>query len=223
MRSDAVYEVARGDRSRQPAEPHAQPDVCQPGNEMFSSGDIEGEALTRRLVHRAHTAASDRKCEEVPDQQDVEEEQRADADHEERHDQVQQANEQAAVNHVGDGARRNAEEEQRRHSKRKGDSDHEGIVGEVEDQPAEHDLLAHVSDGVEEGGGHQHAQIAVAQGGRGTERVPKECYRIGGGTRATRCLHSGAIMHSNGVMHNAGTSKEAGTLQHGLAREYICM
>ena len=73
MRANAVDEVARGDRSRQPAEPHAQPDVCQTGNEMFSSRDIEGEALARRLVHRAHAAASDRKCEEVPDQQDVEE------------------------------------------------------------------------------------------------------------------------------------------------------
>ena len=130
-------------------------------------------------MYGAQAATYNRKCQQVPNLEHLKVKERADTHHQEAHDYVQRAYEQAAVNHVGDCARRNADEEERRHSQRKRHADHEGVVGEVKYQPAEGNLLAHVSDGVEEGRGHQHTQVAVAQGWRGTKPVPQKSRGVG--------------------------------------------
>ncbi len=150
MRAGAVYQVARSDRACQSAEPHAKPNVSQSAYEIFAPDDVEGETLPRSLVHRAEAPAHRRENEEMPDLQFLAVDQRADADKYQRQNGVHYAQEQTAVDHVGDGARRDAEEEEGRHTQAVSHADHESAIGQLEHQPSDDDLLAHQADGVEE-------------------------------------------------------------------------
>jgi hypothetical protein len=156
-RAVARDDGARAERAQEPARAHGHSQDGEAAHQAGGADHIVGVALPRRVLEAAQGATHEGQQDELGEALRSGQHQHA---HEGGGDRLARAGggEQAMAREaVRDHAGRHAHEEQRQGARAHRGADQEGRVGQLEREPAEHDDLAHHSDGVQQ---RAHAEVA---------------------------------------------------------------
>ena len=191
-RADTLHHRAGDECAGELPEAGREVEDAEAGDNMVAANNVVGVADAHRLVHGAQAADRRGERHDQPEVVDAERDQRREQGLRRSDAGLEAAQQCPPVEPVGDGARQQAEDQHRKVVERQRDADPGGRLRRLEDQDAEHDMLAAHARVVERHTTRQTAKVGVAECRVGNDRTDQrhaaETFRRAAGLRCV-CWH----------------------------------